>query len=739
LQNAMSDLRERTLAFLAESNKPVSVRELVRRLGLGGSERRELKGVIRGLLAEGLVVNIRGARIGLPARMSLAIGRLTCAAAGHGFVVPEAPKTPPGPSAAVKGRGSIRIEAPDLRDALHGDRVVVRVERQTAKGLSGRIVRVLERATLRIVGRYEDDGRYGGHAVPFDRRMLHELYIPAGESAGAQSGEMVTVEMTRPPSAKRSPVGRVTEVLGRIEDRGVDLKVIVAKYGLPLAFPVEVEQEAARAPRVVTPEEAVGRRDFRSALTVTIDPEQARDHDDAFSLERTARGWRLAVHIADVAHYIPEGGALDQEAYLRGTSVYFPECVVPMLPHALSSGICSLVQGEDRLTQTVVLDYDRQGRVEAVDFVDGIIRARALLSYGEAQRIIDGDAELRARHADVVSMLLEADDLAHLLRALREERGSLDFDLPEPALTLGDSGEVVAIAATERLDSMRLIEEFALAANGAVAERLSQADIATLYRVHEPPDPERVEEFRAIASSFGYRLPGVKEEVRPEDFQRVTRESVGRPEEKLIGFLLLRTLKLARYHEENLGHFGLATDRYLHFTSPIRRYPDLVVHRALRAMRRGELAAHDERWRAALGEIGQHLSEMERRATEAERELVEWKKVRFMGDKLGETFSGFITGVQPFGLFIELTDIYVQGLVHVSSMRDDYYHFSDRAHTLQGESTRRIYRLGDRVGVRLARVDLARRQLDFELLDAIRSGAPESARRKPRQARKARS
>jgi ribonuclease R len=735
----MSDLRERTLAFLAESNKPVSVRELVRRLGLAGSERRELKDVIRGLLAEGLVVKIRGARIGLPARMSLAIGRLSCAAAGHGFVLPEAPKSEPHAPAAGARRRPIRIDASDLRDALHGDRVVVRVERQTPKGPSGRVVRVLERSTVRIVGRYEDDGHYGGHVVPFDRRMLHELFIPSGESGGAQSGEMVTVEMTRPPTAKRSPVGHVTEVLGRIEDRGVDLKVIVAKFGLPQAFPAEVELEAARAPQAVTPEETVGRRDFRSTLTVTIDPERARDHDDAFSLERTASGWRLAVHIADVAHYISEGGALDQEAYLRGTSVYFPECVVPMLPHALSSGICSLVQGEDRLTQTVVLDYDRQGRIEAVDFVDGVIRAQALLSYGEAQRIVDGDADLRERHADVVPMLREADELARLLRGLREERGSLDFDIPEPELTLGASGEVVAIAASVRLDSMRLIEEFMLAANGAVAERLSQAGIATLYRVHEPPDPERVEEFRAIAASFGYRLPGVEEEVRPEDFQRVTRAALGRPEEKLIGFLLLRTLKLARYHEENLGHFGLATDRYLHFTSPIRRYPDLVVHRALRAMRRGDLAAHEDRWRAALPEIGQHLSEMERRATEAERELIEWKKVRFMGDKLGETFSGFVTGVQPFGLFVELADIYVQGLVHVSSLRDDYYHFSDRAHTLQGESTGRIYRLGDRVVVRLARVDLVRRQLDFELLDATRNGAPESARRSSRQARKVRS
>jgi ribonuclease R len=716
--------------MLSSHGKPLSVRELVLRLELAGPARHELKAVLRRLIGEGSVVKIRGARIGLPARMSLVVGRLQCSPAGHGFVVPEARR---------EGQADVFVSAANIREALHGDRVVARVEHRTPRGPEGRIIRVLERAIQRVVGRYEDDGGFGGHVVPFDRRVLHEIFVPAGETGGASAGQMVSVEITRPPTATRNPAGRVIAVLGHLTDPGVDLKVIVAKYGLPDAFPPEVEDEARAVARPVDPEERAGRTDFRGWLTVTIDPETARDHDDAVGIERQADGgWRLAVHIADVAHYVREGGALDQEAYLRGTSVYFPDRVVPMLPHALSSDVCSLVEGQDRLTQSTVIELDPEGRVRRAEFHDGVIRSAARLSYPQAQGIVDGDGALRERFAPLVGALLGMDELAKLMRRRRYERGSLDFDLPEPKLILGPDGEMTGIVPHERTGSMRLIEEFMLAANEAVAEALHQGGVGALYRIHERPDPERVEEFSDLVASLGYRVPGNLEAVRPEDFQLILRQIEGKPEEKLVSYLLLRTMKLARYHEENLGHFGLATERYAHFTSPIRRYPDLVVHRALRARRRG-LDAEREAWlRGQLPEMGRHLSEMERRASEAERELIEWKKVRFMAGRLGETFSGYVTGVQAFGLFVELEEIYVQGLVHVSSMTDDYYRFNEKAHLLKGENTRRTYRLGDRVEIQVVRVDLERRQIDFALLDVLerarggRIGGPGRPRAKRR-------
>jgi ribonuclease R len=531
---------------------------------------------------------------------------------------------------------------------------------------------------------------------------------------------MVTVEVTRPPTATRNPAGRVVQVLGRIEEPGVDLRVVIAKHALPDAFPPGVEEEARRVARPVGPEDTAGRTDFRGWLTVTIDPETARDHDDAVAIERRDDGgYRLAVHIADVAHYVREGGPLDEEAYLRGTSVYFPDKVLPMLPHALSSDVCSLVEGQDRLTQSVVIELDARGRVQRSRFEDGVIRSAARLSYAEAQAVVDGDAAARERFAALVPSLVAMDELAKLMRARRHERGSLDLDLPEPKLVLDATGEMTGIVRQERLDSMRLIEEFMLAANEAVAERLHRAGAGALYRIHERPDPERVEEFVELLSSLGFRLPRRDDGVRPEDFQLVLRQIQGRPEEKLVSYLLLRTMKLARYHEENLGHFGLATDMYAHFTSPIRRYPDLVVHRALRALREGGDSARETWLREKLPEMGLHLSERERRAADAERELVEWKKVRFMAGRLGETFPGYVTGVQAFGLFVELEEIYVQGLVHVSSMRDDYYRFHEKAHLLRGESTQATYRLGDRVEVQVARADLERRQVDFVLVDVL--------------------
>ena len=399
------NLRDLILQSLARGGRPASVRELVRTLGLDPKERKELKPALRRLLEDGEVVRIRGGRIGLPSRMNLVVGRLTCNPAGFGFVVPER-----------EGQADVYVSAVNIKEALHGDRVVARIERMTPKGREGRIIRVLERGLSRMVGRYEEDGRAGGHVVPFDRRVLHELFVPAGENGGARPGEMVSAEITRPPTATRNPAGRVLAVLGRLEDPGVDLKVVMAKYGLPDAFPEEVEREAARVPQEVGPEDNRGRTDFRPWTTVTVDPETARDHDDAISLDRLPDGhWRLGVHIADVAHYVPPGSLLDQEAYLRGTSVYFPDRVVPMLPHALSSRICSLLEAQDRLTQSVVLELDARGKVRKTEFHDGVIRSAARMTYEQVQKIVGGDRELRERYLSLVPLFLRMDELAKLM------------------------------------------------------------------------------------------------------------------------------------------------------------------------------------------------------------------------------------------------------------------------------------------------------------------------------------
>jgi ribonuclease R len=408
-----------------------------------------------------------------------------------------------------------------------------------------------------------------------------------------------------------------------------------------------------------------------------------------------------------------------------------------MLPHALSSNICSLIDGQDRLTQSVVLELDAKARVKRVEFHDGVIKSAARMSYQQVQAIVDGDGALRERFQSLVPLFERMDELAKLMRQRRYERGSLDFDLPEPKLVLDAAGEMTGITASARLDSMRAIEEFMLAANEAVAAELTKHGAGALFRIHERPDPQKVEEFSDLVASLGYRVPTNLEEIRPEDFQRVLRQIEGKPEEKLVSYLLLRTMRLARYHEENLGHFGLATDMYAHFTSPIRRYPDLVVHRALRALRQGRDEEREAKQKQQLPEWGLHLSEMERRATDAERELIEWKKVRFMADKVGETFTGYVTGVQAFGLFVELEEVYVQGLVHVSSMTDDYYRFDEKAHRLQGENTKKVYRLGDQAQVQLARVDLERRQLDFALVDVlVRTAAGARKGRPPSSARR---
>src|SRR6476620_2622417 len=714
-------LRDHVLALMRERvHHPAGMRELLQILKVPRDERTSFKRHITSLVASGDLIHIRGHRFGLPEKMDLYVGRLQTHPAGYGFVTPERP---------LDMGGDIYISGPLLNEAMHGDRVVVRIERVKEGGRAeGRIIRILERAISSIVGRYDRDDSGMGHVAPFDRRVLMDIVVPPGQEGGASPGEMVSVDLTRWPTATRGAIGRVADVLGDIDAPGVDTEIIIRKWGIPDAHSPDAVTEAVRLGAIVSDKDIRGRTDFRRVPTVTIDGEHARDFDDAITIERLPNGnfW-LGVHIADVSHYVHEGSALDREAYDRGTSVYFPERAVHMFPSELATGLCSLNPHVDRLVQSCFMEIDRRGQVVRHEFHDGVIHSDARMTYTAVHGILtDRDPELMRQYAHVVPMFDLMRELFQILNDARRRRGSVDFDLNETEVVIDEGGMVEAIIALQRNVAHRLIEEFMLLANETVASYLESQNAPTLYRVHEEPDILKVAKFEEFISGFGYSLAARLTALRPQHFQKLLQRNHGKPEEKPIAFLMLRTMQKARYAPENLGHFGLAASSYTHFTSPIRRYPDLVVHRALRAARH-ELLTDEarEEWAEDLPEVARHTSEMERRADDAERELLQWKKVKFMADKVGDEFEGYITGVAAFGLFIELVEHFVEGMVHVSTMADDYYRFVEGAHLLRGENTHKVYRLGDKVKVQVIRVNMELRQVDLglvEILERVREG-----------------
>jgi ribonuclease R len=539
------------------------------------------------------------------------------------------------------------------------------------------------------------------------------------------------------PPARRGPVGRVVEVLGRIDEPGVDTQIIIRKFNIPDHHSAEAVAEAVRLGGAVKPRDIEGRTDFRGTTTVTIDGEHARDFDDAITIARLDNGhYWLGVHIADVSHYVIEGSALEEEAYDRGTSVYFTERAVHMFPAELATGLCSLNPRVDRLVQSCLMEVDAHGAVVRYEIHDGVINSDARMTYTAVNAILtERDPDAIRQYGALVPMFELMRELFEILLQRRRRRGSIDFDLPEAEVVLSEIGEIEAIVAAERNVAHRIIEEFMLLANETVASHLEANSVPALHRVHEPPDLKKVEDFEAFITTLGYSLAARGRALTPRHFQKLVERIHGTPEERPIAALMLRTMQKARYDAASLGHFGLAAKQYTHFTSPIRRYPDLVVHRMLRESRRGPMSADRlEELNEDLPEAARHASEMERRADEAERELLQWKKVRFMSGKVGDEYDGYITGVAPFGLFVELVEHYVEGLVHVSSMADDYYRFVEQEHTLRGEHTKKAYRLGDRVGVQVVRVDLERRQIDLGLVDVL-----EAVRRETRGARPVRS
>jgi ribonuclease R len=707
---------------------PATPRELLQRLKIPRDERATLKRLLKDLVGSGDLIETRGNRYGLPDRMNLIVGRINTHPRGFGFVVPD--------RAVDELKGDLFIAGSNLNQAMHGDRVVARIERVTDRGAEGRILRILERGASTIVGRFENDGGGAGFVVPFDRRLIMDVQVHSDDRGEAQAGDMVTAEITRWPTAARGPTGRVVEVLGDINEPGVDTEIIIRKHGIPDEHSEEAIEEARRLGGEVRERDLAGRTDFRPLVTVTIDGEHARDFDDAITLEQLENGnYWLGVHIADVAHYVPEGTALDEEAYDRATSVYFPERAVHMFPSELSTGLCSLNPQVDRLVQSCFMEIDRRGSVVRYELHDGVIHSNARMTYTDVHAILtERDPAVTEKYRQLVPLFEMMREVFEILNRRRHRRGSIDFDLKEPEIVLDDEGMVEAIIAAERNVAHRIIEEFMLLANETVATHLDQHDVPSLYRVHEEPDPLKVEEFEEFISTLGYSLGKSSSNVTPRDFQKLVERMHGTPEEKPIAFLMLRTMQKARYDAANLGHFGLAADSYTHFTSPIRRYPDLVVHRILREARHG-LMKPDRKAELTddLPEIARHTSERERRADDAERELVQWKKVRFMADKVGDEFEGYVTGVTAFGLYIELVEHFVEGLVHVSTMADDYYRFVERAHILRGENKGRVYRLGDKVKVQVVKVDMERRQVDLGLVEILEAVRDSELNRGPRR------
>ena len=714
---------------------PASARELMQALKIPREERPAVRRHLKALVAEGELIQVRGHRYGLADKMDLVVGRLETHASGYGFVVSERP---------LEGvTGDVYVAAQNLKEAMHGDRVVARVEHVRDGRAEGRVVKVLERRSARVVGRFETDEDGVALVVPFDNRIVADIHVPRGETLHATPGDMVTTEITRWPSATRGPVGRVVEVLGDINAPGVDTQVIIRKHAIPDAHGAAAVEEARRMTRgrpgetiEASRQDTTGRTDFRGLQIVTIDGEHARDFDDAISIERLGNGrYLLGVHIADVSHYVREGSALDEEAYERGTSVYFPERAVHMFPEALATGLCSLNPRVDRLVQSCVMEIDRRGNVVRYEFHDAVIRTTERMTYAAVNAILtDRDPETTARFQRLVPMFELMRELFVVLNDRRRRLGSIDFDLEETELVLDEAGMVEAVIPSERNVAHRIIEEFMLLANETVAQYLDERDVPSLYRVHEEPDPLKVEKFEEFVSSLGYSLAAPPDGVRPRHFQHLIERLQGKPEEKPVAFLMLRTMQKARYDPRNLGHFGLAFESYTHFTSPIRRYPDLVVHRMLRKARGSAITAERrEELEEDMPEIARHTSDMERRADDAERELVQWKKVRFMADKVGDEFDGYITGVAPFGLFVELVEHFVEGLVHLSTMADDYYRYLETTHTLRGENTEKTYRLGDRVRVQVLRVDLERRQIELGVVQILEAVRREEGRRHARR------
>ena len=684
---AYNEYAREILEALEQANEPLTVKELAKRLRLQKREREAFDAALKALETAGDVVQNRTGALLVARRIDVVAGRIEGHPDGHGFLVPD------------DGSAHVFLPPAEMRQVLHGDRASVRVTGHDHRGRpTGVIVHILERSRRRIVGRLLSE-----HGVlvlvPEDRRIAQDILVPPGEAKAAKPGEVVTVDLIAHPSRYAQPIGRVAEVLGHHAAPGMEIEIAVRKFDLPHEFSRRALAAARAMPDEVRPDDRAGRKDLRELEFVTIDGETAKDFDDAVFCRREGKGYRLWVAIADVSHYVRHGDPIDLEARERGTSVYFPRRVIPMLPEKLSNGLCSLNPQVDRLAVVCEMAITPKGEIARYDFYNAVFRSHARLTYTWVwERISGGRAPENIQHLyGVFKVLADA----------RARRGAIDFETVETRMIFDDAGKIERIVAEPRNDAHRLIEECMLAANVCAGEFLTRHQHPTLFRVHDVPSAEKVGALRQFLAELGLQLPG-GEVPRPKDYAQLLEKIRKRPDFTLLQTVLLRSLKQAVYSPENLGHFGLAFEAYVHFTSPIRRYPDLLVHRAIKAvLQRKTYSGVD--WEA----MGRHCSETERRADEASRDVENWLKCFYMRNHVGKSFEGTITGVTPFGVFVTLDDYFVDGLVHISELGRDYFQFDAARHALLGERTGKRFRLADRMRVKLVRVDLDTRKIDL--------------------------
>ncbi len=719
--------REFILEYLAERGRPAVLEQIQDELGMHSPDQEEaMRRRLIAMTRDGQLLKNRKGAYGPLASMEVIPGRVIGHKDGFGFIEPE------------DGSEDLFVSPRQMRNVFHGDRVLARVASIDNRGRrEAIIVEVIDRNTQQIVGRFFMENGMA-YVEPSNLRINHDILIPPDAYNDATSGQIVVVAVTDQPTMHSRPVGRVIEILGDHMAPGMEITVAIRKHELPYLWPEEALSEAGRFPADVTKDAYEGREDYRKMPFVTIDGEDAKDFDDAVYCEPRAKGgWMLYVAIADVAHYVRPGMALDREAYKRGNSVYFPGRVIPMLPETLSNNLCSLKPKVDRLVMVCEMTINPTGRIMKYVFKEGVIHSHARLTYTQVHAMMEKkDRRMRERFADAVPYLQSLYDLFHVLLEARGQRGAIDFEIPETKIVFGQDRKIEKIVPYERFGSHRVIEECMLSANISAAQFLQKHEQPGLYRVHQGPTDEKLEALQKFLTETGLKMPVHRAPV-PGDYAHILRVIKERPDAQMIQTLLLRSMSQAIYSPDNRGHFGLAYDAYAHFTSPIRRYPDLQVHRAIKQILQHKKPQLDDK----LSQMGEHCSMTERRADDATNEVKDWLKCEFMMDKVGEEFTGTISGVMSFGVFVELKDIYVEGLVHISSLPNDYYQFDPIKHVLKGERGARLYRIGDTLKVRLARVNLDQAELDFVLAETANDFMPPSrppkAGKKPQKKAKA--
>ncbi|AOY77885.1 ribonuclease R [Clostridium formicaceticum] len=703
-------IKEKIVEFMKTSAyNPMLEEELLEALEISTSQKKMFSNLLEEMVSEGLIIKTRRKRYGVPERMGLIVGRLQGHAKGFGFIISD-----------TVGVEDVFIPSNLMNGAMHQDRVIARINQinTSTRRAEGEVIRILERANKEIVGTYEDSKSFG-FVVPDDNKINVDVFISKTDRNGAKQGDKVVCEIIEWPEKRRNPEGKVIEILGNQYDAGTDILAIMRKFKLTPEFPEEVEREIESIPEVATEEEIARRRDLRGLQMVTIDGADAKDLDDAVSVEILGNGnYRLGVHIADVAHYVREGTELDKEGLKRATSVYLVDRVIPMLPKKLSNGICSLNPRVDRLTLSVLMEIDKAGKVVSHEIMESVININERMIYEDVSDILEHqDQALIEKYQHVVDDFKRMEELAKILRERRESRGAIDFDFDEAKVVLDPKGRPIDVKKYERRIANRIIEEFMLVCNETIAEHFYWLNSPFVYRVHEEPNMERLEEFNKFVHNFGYHLKGMTNEIHPKMLQDLLKKIKGQKEETVISTLMLRSLKKARYTSDNLGHFGLAAKYYCHFTSPIRRYPDLAIHRIIKEHLQGKITEdRHQRLKAAAAYIAEQSSLREAIADEAERETVDLKKAEYVAQRIGEVFEGIISGVTSFGIFVEL-DNTIEGMIRLSSLVDDYYIYDSEKHLLIGERKKRIFRIGDVITIEVARVDVKQREIDFSLVE----------------------